>query len=353
VYEHDDQNRVIGFRDEEDPDEAEIVREIVRRLIAGDPLRTITEDLNRRAAPAPGAGQRRRHRAKGQAADGSRWNKTSVKKIATRPANVGLRVHHRGRPDEMLIPAAWPALVERDDHDVVVALLASSSRNVAALARPGARAHLLSWGIGECGVCGGHLRVARKGNVRYGTKKLLYLCDGRGCVGRDEERVDLFVSHVAVERLKRPDLVDLLAVDDGAKSTAMKRAEAIRGRLAQAADDYADEKITADQLHRITARLKPELARAELEERSHRADPRVKLVLDVAGEFAEEKWAGMSVQQRHAVLGVLIDRVRILPVTRRGPGFDPTSVEIVWKERVRSVAPIPASSRVVSAGTAA
>ena len=46
------------------------------------------------------------------------------------------------------------------------------------------------------------------------------------------------------------------------------RAEAPRARLASAADDFADEKLTADQLHRITARLRPQLEAAEAEARS-------------------------------------------------------------------------------------
>jgi DNA invertase Pin-like site-specific DNA recombinase len=351
TYQHDDQSRVVGFEDEEDQAEAAIVREIVRRLLGGESLRTITDDLNRRDVPAPGAGHQRRRRARGQADDGSRWGTSSVKKIAVRPANVGLRLHHRGRPDEMLIRAAWPALVESDDHDAVVALLGQPARRAAtAASRPGSRVHLLSWGVGECGVCGGHLRVALKGNAKHGVKKRLYVCEGNGCVGRDEARVDLFVSHVVVERLKRADLADLLSTDDGAQRAALKRAEGIRGRLAKAADDYADEKITADQLHRITARLKPDLAQAEADARMYRVSPHLKLVLDMAGERAEEIWNGMTTTQRHAVIGVLIERMRILPVARKGPGFDPTSIEIVWMQQATSPVPAGTSRRLQSSG---
>lgn len=330
TYQHDEQNRVVGFEDREDPDQAEIVREIVRRLLGGESLRTITEDLNARDVPSPGAGHHRRRRAKGQSGDGSRWNKTSVKKVAVRPANVGLRLHHRGRPDQMLLPAAWPALLERDEHDAVVALLSQPERD-ARTHRLGARVHLLSWGVGECGVCGGHLRVAVKGNVRYGVKRPLYLCEGKGCVGRDEERVDLFVSHVVVERLKRPDLADLLAADNKVEAAALKRVEGITSKLARAADDYADDQITEDQLHRITARLKPRLEQARAEARRHRVSPHLNVVLNMGGEGAADRWNNLTVTQRHAVIGVLIERVRILPVTRKGPGFDPHSIEIAWR----------------------
>jgi hypothetical protein len=212
-----------------------------------------------------------------------------------------------------------------------VALLSQPARNAAKASRPGARVHLLSWGVGECGVCGGHLRVGMAGNSKHGTKKPLYLCEGRGCVGRDEARVDQFVGHVVVERLRRGDLADLLMMDDGVQAAALKRAEGIRGRLATAADDFADERITADQLHRITARLKPELEQAEAEARMYRVSPHLKVVLDMAGDRAEELWNEMATTQRYAVLGVLIERVRIMPVVRKGPGFDPTSIEIVWK----------------------
>lgn len=333
IYQHDGQDRVVGFEDREDPITAEIVREIVRRLLGGETLRTITEHLNARGVPAPGAGQQRRRRAKGQSEDGSRWNKTSVKKIAIRPANVALRVHHRGRPDEMLIRAAWPALIEHDDHDAVAALLSQPARRVGVVSRPGARTHLLSWGVGECGVCGGPLRVSMKGNAKYGTKKPLYVCDLKGCVGRDEARVDLLVGHVVVERLKRRDLVDVLSGGGVAQSSALKRAEGLRARLARIADDYAEDRITASQLHRITAKLKPELMQVEAEARACRPSPHLKLVLDMAGEQAEAVWNGMTVAQRLAVVRVLIRCVRVLPVTRRGPGFDPRSVEIVWVGR--------------------
>jgi hypothetical protein len=102
-------------------------------------------------------------------------------------------------------------------------------------------------------------------------------------------------------------------------------------------------------LHRITARLKPELARAETEARMYRVSPHLKLVLDMAAEHAEDIWNGMTVAQRHAVINVLIERVRILPVTRKGPGFDPNSIEVVWKRKMLPSVPSVAPSRELSA----
>lgn len=92
-YEYDARGQVSGFRDVEAPVQAEVVRDIVTRLLAGESLLGITADLNERGVPSPGAGMNLKRRSVGQDADGSLWNKTSARKLALRPANVGIRVH--------------------------------------------------------------------------------------------------------------------------------------------------------------------------------------------------------------------------------------------------------------------
>ena len=330
VYEYNDRGVVMGARDVEHPEQAPIVREIVRRLLAGDTLKGITDDLNRRGVPAPRAGFVRAHRGITQADDGSRWGKTSVRKIATRPANVGMRIFHRGRPDEQLLPAAWPALVDRPDHDRVVALLDDPSRKQA---KPGSRQHLLSWGIGECGVCGGVLRVAIRGNAQWGSKARLYVCSEKGCTGRNKAAVDTLVREHMVALLSRPDVADLLSGDQGAAARALADAEALRARLASAADSYAEGLITGEQLQRITAKLRPQIEAAEAEARSHRPSPHLSLVGEVIGDQARDRWDGLSLPQRRAVMEVFGVRVIIDRVARRGPGFDPSSVRVVPRQR--------------------
>ena len=319
-YTRDDRDRVTGFEDVEDPAEAAIVREIVGRLLSGESLRAVTESLNARRVPAPGAGQRRK-RAPGQDADGTRWNKTSVKKIALRPANVAIRTHVG-----VEYPAAWPALISRERHERIKALLTDPARSVR---RDGARKHLLSWGIGECGVCGGVLRVARRGNAHRGVKKDLYVCD-TGCVGRAEQYVNELVSALVVERLSRADAADIFSGDDEAAAEAIAKAEELRARLDLAADDYAAGILTRSQLHRVTASLRPQIEKEEQRARELRPAVDVSL-LDVVGEHAAEAWERLGVTQRRAVLEVLGLRVVILPTTRRGPGFDPESVRAEWR----------------------
>lgn len=309
VYERDERGQVTAWRDVIDERAARVVREIVDRLLAGEPIRAVADDLNARGVPTP--------RGRGP------WHHSTVRKLALRPANVADRVHH----GEVIGPAAWPPIIDRDKHDRLLAMLTDPSR---ATSRSGARRHLLTFGIGECGPCGAVLRhvVKRRGDRDYA----LYACDGKGCVGRSVERVDDLVGQVVAKRLSRPDAADVFGPDEQAATEAAAEAEALRARLDLAADQYADGKIDARQLERITGKLRPQLEAAERQAREARGRARLDVVDDLVG--ADEAtvaalWNALDVHRKRAVLEVLGLRVRIMP-TRQGPGFVPDDVRIEW-----------------------
>lgn len=327
IYEYDHRGQIDGFRDVEHPEQAAIVREIVRRLLGGESLVGITADLNARGIPSPGAGQNRKHRTLGQAEDGSRWNKTSVKKIALRPLNVALRVHHGET-----YPAAWPRLISDEEHARIKALFAGRT---ATLEKPGLRKHLLSWGdLAVCGVCGGPLRSATKSNFKRGTTNLLYVCAANtGCVGRNEEALDKFVGDLAVAVLSDASAVDVFRRDDTAALAALERAEGLRAKQGETAEDYAAGHITRDQMLIITQRLNQQIAAAEDEARRLMPTKDIAVLEGLVGPTARQQWDKLDVARRRAVLEVLGLRLKVNPVTRKGPGFDASTIEVSWEGR--------------------
>ncbi|MFI6310702.1 recombinase family protein [Nocardia fusca] len=305
IYHRDAAGNVLSWEDIEDPESARVVRKIVADLLAGLSLKAIVKRLNEEGVPTP--------QGKGH------WMSSTVRKLALRKMNIAVRTH-RGQE----YPAAWPAIVDRNDHDRVTALLTAPGRSAT---KSGARRHLLSFGIGRCGVCGSTLRV-----VNRGGPNVLYACPtGRGCVGRRVEWVDEFVSQVVCTRLTQPDARDLFARDDTAGQEARSRADAIRSRLDSAADAFADGAIDAQQLSRITAKLKPELAEAEAEATRTAAGLDGALLSEITTSDARQVWDGLVVTQQIAVLSALGIRVTILPA-RGGPGFKPEGVRIDWSE---------------------
>ncbi|MEU1554332.1 recombinase family protein [Streptomyces scabiei] len=325
IYEYDRKGKVTGFRDELEPEQAEIVKEVINRLLTGETLFAITDDLNLRRVLPPGADlkMKRKKRAQGNE-DGTKWNKTSVKKLALRPANAGLR-----RYKDTTYPAAWPEIVPKERWEQVVALLTAPERSVR---RDGARKHLLSWGIGECGVCESVLRVAVRGNRQRGKLSQLYVCDSkRGCTGRSEEYTDAWVGAVVCARLSQPDALAVFGPDEERLERLRASVIALRTRLNEAADDYADGLITREQLRTVSAKLKVQIA--EIEKEIEQATP--KLDFDLIGgmmgrtlEVAEAAWEALDVVQKRKVLEALNIRVRILPA-RGGPGFNPDYVEVL------------------------
>ncbi|MFJ7242347.1 recombinase family protein [Streptomyces olivaceus] len=325
IYQHDDDGRVIGFTDIKHPEQAAIVAEAARRLLAGDPQMTVEADFNRRAVPAPGAGMKRKRRSLTQNEDGSRWQKGSVKKLVLRKANIGVRVH-RG----IEYKAAWPALLSIEQHARLEGMFGDGD---ATNASPGQRVHLLSWGeVCTCGPCGEQIRVAMRGNAKRGTKRPTYICDGRGCVGRNEEALDSYVEEIAVTVLSDPEAADVFSGDQSGALAAIERAEALRLKQGDAADDYADGVITREQLRRITHRLARQIDEARNEAR--RLQPIDLTALDgLMGKQAGEKWPKLTVQQKRRALEALKFRVRIHPSSRRGPGFDHTTIDVGWHGR--------------------
>lgn len=318
-----------GSRDVLDPETAPVVAEICRRLLAGESLHGVTAWLNDSGIPAPGAAFNMRRRARGLAnPDGTQWGKTSVRKIALRPQNCGLRKYHAGRPDERLLPMKAEPIVTRDDWERLCALLTDPTRTTT---RTGARRHLLSHSsVGRCGVCGGLLRsVTKRG--RYGSPQTLYACAGKGCTGRNQAHVDALVAEHVIGRLAQLDARDLLQPNDSRSRDALTRADTLRARLAAAADQFADGAITPEQLARITAKLRPQVEDAEREAAAAATTVPLGLLADVAGDLAREKWARLSIAQQSLLVGALLHAVELLPVTRRGPGFDPDSVRITWR----------------------
>lgn len=309
----DDAGNVLpgAKRDEVDPDEAAVIREAVKRVLASESLRSIVADFNAREIHGPRA---------------PLWNSTILRQILMRPTNAGLR-QHQGKVVGK--STSEKAIISEDTLNEVTALLTDPSRKSNHVG-PGYK-YLLS-GIARCGLCGG---IMRRQIGRTTTSKTTgatkrqppsYNCAECFKVRRAQLPVDEVVAGVVIARLSKPDAHDLFAVGD---STLAKEAQdaigSIDAKLDLAADQFADDTITGAQLKRITARLRAGRERAEAQLRS--AQPRTALTALVGGDV-RAKWEAMPIDaQRDAVQFLMT--VTIKP-SGSGRRFDPEDVAIEW-----------------------
>lgn len=144
---YDPETRCL-LRQEPDPETAPVVREIVRRLLAGEALYALAADCNRRGLLTP-RGEELKRLGK-PVPPGLAWDPIQVKRLAISPTNAGFRTLN----GVITGPATWPGLISEADHRVLVGRLTDSARKTW---RDGSIKHLLV-GIAECGVCGASCR---------------------------------------------------------------------------------------------------------------------------------------------------------------------------------------------------
>lgn len=287
------------------PAEAAIVREAAARVLAGEGLWRIVRDLDARGVTTNTGGS---------------WQTQTLRRMLLRPRYAALRVH-RGK---VVGPAAWEAILDRDTFDRLTAKLTDPGRRTSN--RGTAVRYLLS-GIALCGKCGRPAVGAARQEYKYRTYPARYVCQHAGChgVSRNMELVDEIVEGVLVGRLER-DGVRLLGGDPEAERDARTRVDTLEAKLSLAADQFADDVITADQLARITARLRDELT----VERRRLAQSRPSDELaQFAGATAASAWARADLEVKRALINMLMT-VTLEPV---GPGkrVEPEHVRVDWK----------------------
>jgi site-specific DNA recombinase len=301
--------RPFGYQDDgvtvREP-EAAAVRAAVESVLAGASLRSVARDLT-----ATGLTTTLKART---------WDAHAVRALILKPRNAGLR-EHQGR---VIGPANWPAIVPEEQWRAVVAILTDPSRRTSP---SDARVKWLGSGIYRCAGCERpSLRVSTSGRA-----SACYRCPGSpgttGHVTRAAGPLDAYFEAVIVERLSRPDAIDLLrpATPEVNLSALRATANAARARLTEIAEMLGDEELTRAEAQIARGRASARLERAEAEiVVATECNPLAGLV---GAPDPAAVWGGLDIGRRRAVLDALMT-VTVLPITRPGPGFDPEAVRI-------------------------
>ncbi len=311
---------IFGTKDKQklviNKDEAKIVQDCVRRVLQGDGIWAICLDLNARGA---------------RTSTGGEWKTQVLRRMLLRPRNYGMRSHAPVGKKPQLYPGQWEPIVDQDTHERVVALLTDPARRTN---NRGTAPKYLLTSVAVCGECGRHVvgtneftYVLKNGRTRVYPHA--YKCPHAGCgkVMRRMADVDEHVTRVVLGVLER-DGVRLLGGDPVAMQQARERISALEAKLALAADQFADDVLTGEQLQRITGRLRPELDAER--DRLAKAQPASDLAA-YTGPGVEQTWASADVEVRKRIIRSLGMQITIQAV---GPGnaraYDPDSVSITW-----------------------
>ncbi|WP_327007086.1 recombinase family protein [Dactylosporangium sp. NBC_01737] len=304
--------RPYGF--EEDgrtirPSEAAIIAESSQRLVQGASLRSIALDLRRR---------------KSVTVAGAPWRAEGLREVLLRARNAG-RIVYRG---EEIGDAPWAPIVPLELFRAVQRILTEPGRVI----NPGAAPKWLGSRLYLCGICTREdLSVRTTCHVRVGARVPAYRCGEYAHLVRSVKHTDEYVVGAVLARLAREDAADLVAPANPEVDVAALRAEAkaIRENLNELAADKALGLIDRGQL--LAATTKGKERQAEIESQLQAAVVDSPLSPLIGADDVKAVWDGLPLSHQRLVVKELMT-VRILPSGRKGRGFDPSTVEITWRQ---------------------
>jgi DNA invertase Pin-like site-specific DNA recombinase len=290
-------------------EEAAMICEAAKRVLAGESVRRVAFDWNDREIPSSTGGE---------------WCITSLRELLVSPRIAGRRTF---RGDD-IGPAQWPAIITPDQHIRLVQGLNGQRKP-----RRGRPPTNLLTSMVRCELCGATLSSSRSANRgrRYLCRKL----PGRPGCGR-----------TAIEATNLEPLVTeavLLRVDTRALAAALTRRadhngdtdiagglSSIEAQLETLDGDFYVEQVI-DRARWLKVKRELETRREQLQNQITIQSRTTALDGYLDGDGALRRaWPELPIDTQRAILATLIDHITIGPARRQGRRFDPDRVDITW-----------------------
>jgi hypothetical protein len=289
--------------------EAVVIRECVRRFLAGEAIRSICNDLNERGV---------------RTVVGGPWKTQTLRRLMGSPRISGER-EHRG---VIVGRAVWPAIVNPADTARVRAILADPARRTNRTARRYLLTRLL-----RCGLCGETLvsRPREDGVRRYVCARGANFT-GCGRLYVVADTLELFVVEAILYRLDSPELAAALAgsPDDSATAAVQTEFEAGQAQLDELARAYGNQAIGLSEW--LAARAPIEARISAAKKRLARLS-RATVVAEHVGNAKglRDAWQSVPLSRQRAIVASVLDHAVIAPGRRGLNRFDPERVTPVWR----------------------
>ncbi|WP_340376462.1 recombinase family protein [Streptomyces sp. SS7] len=290
--------------------EAKEIRLWADDLLAGVPMNQVLRDLAARKVPTPSEILGRQVIVKGRNVLTYQWARETIVGILTSPRVSGHAVW-RGN---VVAHNAFKPIIPEDKRQALITLFEDPSRRTS----PGNTPKWLGTKIYRCGQCpDGLMRQRLK---RQADKAPLYLCDSCNKGRQVATLLDEYISAVVVERLSRPDVIDLVApADNGVDLEELRDEQAqLQQRKTGLALAFAGGSIDLAQLEAGTAQIDARLREVTrtLSE-SVISSPLTPFAVNHSN--AQAVWDGLSLGRKREIVRLLIE-VTVYQAPTRPPG---------------------------------
>lgn len=297
---HDRDGRLV-------PDEAELIRDAVRRILAGESMASIARDWSAAGIVTP---------------TGRPWATTHLRRMLRQARLAGAREAPTG---EWVATGAIEPIVSEADLRRLRGIVDDPAR----VTRTPRKHENLLTGIAFCALCGARL-------VTHTVKgRQVYTCASRperracGGVAVTAALADAHVEAEVLRVIESPALLDALAALPAEESTGAVVRELEQDRLAldrAAMDYYVSRTLSESAYAQVRSSLEARIAEAE---RRLSAAAGVSLLGVIDPERVRSTWSDGSLDWRRAVVRVLVERVDVSPAERPVNVWRPERLSIV------------------------
>jgi site-specific DNA recombinase len=300
--------------------EAEIIREVARRILFGESTNAIVNDFNIRGIEP--------------VTQGRPWSVIMIRRLAANPRYAGILVYK----GDVLGKAAWPAILDEETHAALRVAIESTARP-----REGRPPTSLLGGLVRCGVC----QSTMFGTLSGRNKVPVYRCGGRGgqrgC-GRTYRSREVVDQHVSESVLSAVDASVIEPRRQAVHATAhsiLQELTEIELDISELKEAYDERRIAAQDYFDDLDRIRKRQTRLQREwgEQAQRLGE-----LSATSQ-ANERWSEWSIAERRAFIRSRIVAVLIHPDGKIGPlrPLEPGEVEIIPRS-TSEIPKLPAST---------
>ncbi len=289
--------------------EADVLRQIVARFLAGESSRSICTWLNEQNVPTTAGGQ---------------WQTMTLNTMLKSARIAGLREHHGA----VVADAKWAPIITPEQRERILAHFETKKRtNTRA-----PRRYVLS-GLLRCGKCGNKLFSS----IRATTRR--YVCqsgpDHGGCGGITvvAAPVEEFLCAAVLLRLDTPAMSDALAgrrAADERQSSLLADLEADREQMKELSRMWAARDISAAEWKTARDLIEPRLVTSE-RQLAQLSNSSALDGLIGAGEQLGGSWETLNLDRQAAIIKAVLDYATILPATPGARALDPARIQPVWQ----------------------
>lgn len=306
-------NRPFGYEADKltvNPVEAELIRQAMRRVLAGESVRSVTAWMDAEGVPT---------------STGAEWRTGTLRAILLAPRIAGLR-SHRG---EVVGPAQWEGIITLEQRQQLLNVFAAKT----ATGRRAPRSYLLS-GLLRCGKCGGKLFSSARQLERR------YVClsgpDHRGCGGITVTAppVEEWIAAAVLYRLDTPQMDATLTgrrANDARHSELLAQLSGDQAKMADLALMWSNGEISSPEW---------KIARQSLEHKITATDRQLSQLTGTTalegivghGQELRARWGEMNLERQAAIVAAVLEHAVITPAVKKGGKFDPNRIVPVWNQ---------------------